>query len=161
MYANSIVKYCLVEHNMKKSATELYSWIHSKFMGEGDGSYCFMEGHCTNEAVTDNTTLPEAEAMCDARFGHKGWTGNFLLTDGSAAMLSTMVGAMTLHPASDPFTGVHDQKITKVFLKLACSMGNYHCDVQYCKHTFCKNPYYIARYKHLQPKTPGHLIRDL
>lgn len=161
-FAPTLVKHCLVEHDLPKSALAVFNQQLITGANELDGSYCFMEGHCTNTEVTDNTTLEEAEKMCDRRYGHAGWTGNYFAIDTIPMEVKAMLDMMAFPhiPGMDKSTGFHEQKITKMFLKLACSMGNYHCDVQYCKHTFCKISHYRKRYQHLLPKVAGHNIKD-
>lgn len=151
-YWSSVVKHCLVEKDLVKSAWTLYNLSKTdalpSFVPEMDASYCFIEGHCTNEAVTASTTVEQAESMCDARYGHSAWAEDF--------------GWKDLGGVDDPSLysndGFKDGNLTRLFLKLACAMGNYHCDVIYCKETYCKQPYYINKYGHLLPKVPGHLL---
>merc|ERR1711860_91314 len=105
--------------------------------------------------------MGDGEKMCDYRYGHEGWTQNFFPTDAMLAQVSVIRDQLWgLKVVSDE-NGFGEASVTKLFAKLACSMGNFHCDVSYCKHTFCKNPYYIGKYGHLQPTTKGHLIRDM
>lgn len=40
----------------------------------------------------------------------------------------------------------------QLFGQLACAMGNFHCDVLYCRETHCKKPINKQRYGHLAPK---------
>merc|ERR1719210_1247931 len=69
------VDMCLAQKDLVKAGHIQYQWSldQKANVDELDGSYCFLEGHCTNEAVTNETTLEEANAMCDARYGHDGW----------------------------------------------------------------------------------------
>jgi len=155
------MKACVVDKDLKKAAQVQYQWSLDNRGPQGgvdelDGSYCFMEGHCSNEAVTENTTMEEAEKMCDFRYGHKGWAHWDLSQEPRAIASSLLFGKFL---ASNT-TGFHDRKLTRFFLKAACAMGNYHCDVMYCKETYCKKDYYIKKYQHLMPKTPGHLLKQ-
>mmetsp|Transcript_33485 Transcript_33485/g.77821 ORF Transcript_33485/g.77821 Transcript_33485/m.77821 type:complete len:267 (+) Transcript_33485:50-850(+) len=157
-YIPSLVRTCLRDHNLKLSAQKVYTATVKKrfgpFTAELDASYCFMEGHCTNTAVTYDTTLEDAEKMCDYRFGHKGWAVNFGYND-MVGIAFSKPGGMTVN------NGFTNPRLTKLFLKAACAMGNYHCDVIYCKDTYCSMPNYTEKYQHLLPKTPGHEIRQL
>eukprot|EP00415_Alexandrium_ostenfeldii_P004556 UN4556 len=150
---------CIVEKDLVKAGHIQYQWSVDQKSGidELDGSYCFIEGHCTNEAVTNQTTVEEATQMCDERYGREGWS-----TVGSIKSMPMMMEAMHTVPLADTqgADGFHDARGTKLFLKLACAMGNYHCDVMYCKETYCKNPYYVKKYSHLLPKAPGHLLQS-
>lgn len=162
-FADNVLKKCIVDQDLKGSAEELFDKRVGLHSDEIDASYCFIEGHCTNTAVTDNTTVQDAEEMCTDRFGKTGWTGPYYLIDPLIASVASgldFYGSLGSTLPVSPFEGIHEQKISKLAVKLACSRGTYHCDVQYCKHTYCTNSYYIRRYGHLIPKTAGHLIID-
>lgn len=145
-YGHNLVEECMISGNYNKSAWSQYERAMRKHSNELDGSYCFIEGHCTNTEVTDNTTQADAERMCDARFGHEGWAGNY------AAEYFPIMGAMKRGLMSKDH-GFVDGQVTRMYLKMACSMGNYHCDVQMCKRTYCKMEYYRNKYGHLVPKS--------
>jgi len=132
---------------------------YGKYTAELDGSYCFIEGHCTNEAVTNSTTLEEAEEHCDRRYGHLRWTT-------FPSPISGGIGSALVPPADGGANGFKDKMQTEPFLVAACAMGNYHCDVMYCKETYCKNEYYVKKYGHFlkengydQPHN-GYVIRQ-
>jgi len=154
-YADTLVKNCLVDKDLKRSGWAMFNATLRGAFGpitkELDGSYCFIEGHCSNEAVTEHTTLEEAEQMCDERYGHDGWAVSFGCKD--------LMEAQWMFGATTP-NGFKHTKVTRAFLKAACAMGNFHCDVMYCKETYCKNPYFVSKYGHLLPNAPGHLIQD-
>eukprot|EP00413_Alexandrium_margalefii_P011417 CAMPEP_0204546616 /NCGR_PEP_ID=MMETSP0661-20131031/22160_1 /ASSEMBLY_ACC=CAM_ASM_000606 /TAXON_ID=109239 /ORGANISM="Alexandrium margalefi, Strain AMGDE01CS-322" /LENGTH=271 /DNA_ID=CAMNT_0051553451 /DNA_START=62 /DNA_END=877 /DNA_ORIENTATION=+ len=148
---------CVQEKDLVKAAKIQFRWSVDRHSTTGvdelDGSYCFIEGHCSNEAVTNETTMEEAEQMCDERYGREAWS---------------KIGSIWKVPelpnfgnpkAADKTTGFHDPKITAFFLKMACAMGNYHCDVVYCKETYCKDPYFVRKYGHLLPRVPGQLLQ--
>lgn len=139
---------CLVKKEMVSAGHIQYESTvagnHGKFTAELDGSYCFIEGHCLNTAVTNSTTLEEANHMCDQRYGHERWT-----SFGSLHSQDKLPSAMPANPAN----GFTAQEQTTPFLLAACAMGNYHCDVVYCKETYCKNDYYVQKY--------GHFLDDL
>jgi len=158
-YVDSIAAKCLRDKDLKASARLVFQETHTGKFGantaEMDGSYCFIEGHCSNTAVTENTTLEEAEAMCDHRFGHEGWT-KFGVKD----IVTPAMFARGIANLRDEHRGFNNAATPKMFLKAACAMGNYHCDVVYCKETYCREPYYLKKYGHLLPKVPGHLIQQ-
>mmetsp|Transcript_97013 Transcript_97013/g.283542 ORF Transcript_97013/g.283542 Transcript_97013/m.283542 type:complete len:277 (+) Transcript_97013:82-912(+) len=147
---------CINQKDLVKAAKLQFSWSVNQrnSVDELDGSYCFIEGHCSNEAVTNATTLEESNQMCDQRYGRKGWS-EFGRWDTIQESSEAMQGM-----PKDPKNGFKNTKTTTFFLKMACLMGNYHCDVMYCKETYCKDPYYINRYAHLLPKAPGHLLQS-
>mmetsp|Transcript_77240 Transcript_77240/g.174729 ORF Transcript_77240/g.174729 Transcript_77240/m.174729 type:complete len:292 (+) Transcript_77240:57-932(+) len=158
-YYTSLISQCLIKKDLKASGQAVYDeTVKGKFGPNTfnmDASYCFIEGHCTNTAVTYNTTMEEAEQMCDDRYGHSGWAVNFGMVQDSIKMAQLMGQG-----AADPNFGFKHKGITKYFLKAACAMGNYHCDVVYCRDTYCKDENLIKKYAHLLPKVPGHLIQD-
>lgn len=149
---------CLVQKDLVKAGQIQYDWsvapgiAQKEQVNELDGSYCFIEGHCSNTAVTNATTLEESYQMCDDRYG-SSWR-----KIASIPTAPKLMYGLSSMPA-DHSTGFHNTITTQVFLKLACAMGNYHCDVVYCKETYCKNPYYVKKYSHLLPKAPGHLLQ--
>lgn len=160
LFWESLAKECIVNSNLEKSGNDLYD-LQSYFMAqEVDASYCFLEGHCSNMEVNPNTTIEEAEKMCDKRFGHDGWTGNFFMSDIPPLVTRSFLDTISLIPPIEPFNGIHEQKFTRFFAKLACVMGNYHCDVQYCKQTYCQIKHYQRKYMHLLPSISGHEIQD-
>lgn len=119
-----------------------------------DAHYCFSFGHCDNTEVTVNTTLQEAEDMCDRRFGHDRWSN---LTFDEA------MGNLAFWPEGDLHLGLDlsmhlGPKAEFAFAEMACAMGNYHCDVVYCQQEYCNAPEFVEKYGHLkftpsQPKT--------
>lgn len=144
-FATNIVQHCLVNHDLKTSAQLTYKHQVASGAGDYDGSYCFMEGHCDNTEVTYDTTLEEAEAMCDRRY--PGWN-TFGLVDVLEPRLLTNLFSDFL-PKAEP--GLSPRS-SRFFAKTACAMGNYHCDVIYCRDTYCKMDYYKNRFAHLAPK---------
>eukprot|EP00408_Alexandrium_pacificum_P061196 CAMPEP_0171167566 /NCGR_PEP_ID=MMETSP0790-20130122/7270_1 /TAXON_ID=2925 /ORGANISM="Alexandrium catenella, Strain OF101" /LENGTH=324 /DNA_ID=CAMNT_0011632397 /DNA_START=62 /DNA_END=1037 /DNA_ORIENTATION=+ len=157
-FADTLVKHCLWLKDQKTAAQEMYlSTIHGKhgpFTAEADASYCFIEGHCSNTAVTFNTTLEEAEQMCDFRYGHDAWAKDFGLKD---IIANPKMAPLVLAGGATPKGGFKHADLVGPFLKAACAMGNYHCDINYCKETYCKEEYYIKKYGHLLPKAQATL----
>jgi len=143
-FADSLVKNCLTNHDLKTHAQVAFDGQVAHGGDQLDGSYCFMEGHCTNMNVTYDTTVEEAEALCDAKYGHETWT-SFKLSDFDIVE--------ELHPnATSTVTGFHSRAITAAYGIAACAMGNFHCDVIYCRDTYCKKPEYVEKY--------GHYLKD-
>lgn len=150
-------KQCLQTKDLMTAAWTQYNWTRDThpWILEIDASYCFIEGHCTNTAVTEHTTLDEADKMCDERFGKEAWNK-------FPSLFKSDLGRFTSHLTQiKPKDGFHSREATKFFMHAACAMGNYHCDVIYCRETYCKMPHYQQNYKHLEPETPGHLLREL
>mmetsp|Transcript_120374 Transcript_120374/g.351648 ORF Transcript_120374/g.351648 Transcript_120374/m.351648 type:complete len:175 (+) Transcript_120374:1-525(+) len=140
-YANTVVKECLVNDNKKASAKAMYQQAFKDYSDELDASYCFLEGHCTNTVVHDNTSLFEMEVICDYRFTRKGWTMNFL-----KAMKRLMTMKTAFSSLVSTKTGFRTQRLTRHLSKMACAQGTFHCDVMYCKHTYCRDEYYVNKY---------------
>eukprot|EP00415_Alexandrium_ostenfeldii_P003919 UN3919 len=114
---------------------------------ESDGSYCFIEGHCVNDAVNESTTVEDTVHLCDERFGRKAWA-----QFGRMSAPPQDVPGWASEEAVDPRNGFTGQSQTRPFLLAACAMGNFHCDVMMCKETYCKIPYYVKKY--------GHFLKD-
>jgi len=142
---------CLVTRDLQKAAHLQYEATQAGRFGpltaEMDGSYCFIEGYCVDKTVSHETTLEEAEQLCDKRFGRATWTA---------------YGSVRSPPEDQPgaggmpnASGFANLAQTRPFVLAACAMGNYHCDIVYCKETYCKSPYYVGKYGHLL-KEFGH-----
>jgi len=119
-----------------------------------DAHYCFSVGHCDNDEVTDGTTLPEAEAMCDRRFGRDQWTS---LTFDEAMKNLAFWPEGDLHLGSDSslYLGVEAEQS---FAKMSCAMGSFHCDVIYCRQEYCSQPQFADKYNYLR-RSSGVLER--
>uniref|UniRef100_A0A7S2IJ08 Uncharacterized protein n=1 Tax=Alexandrium andersonii TaxID=327968 RepID=A0A7S2IJ08_9DINO len=103
---------------------------------EMDGQYCFAAGHCENSHVSEETTLEQMEDMCDDIFGHGVWTSKGLL---------------------DLFRAKAGKKRKEnEYAQLACAMGNFHCDVLYCKEKFCEVEHWRKKYGHLAAPDPPY-----
>mmetsp|Transcript_78184 Transcript_78184/g.181425 ORF Transcript_78184/g.181425 Transcript_78184/m.181425 type:complete len:235 (-) Transcript_78184:63-767(-) len=111
---------------------------------ELDGSYCFVEGLCVDKEMTPDSTLADAEAACDRKYGAKRWRSYGSLGFSGKDRID---GSQT--PSSGGFT--HPSQTTP-YLIAACAMGNYHCDIVMCKETYCKKRHYVEKY--------GHLLKD-
>lgn len=103
-----------------------------------DAAYCFASGHCNDTAVTANTTLDEAETMCDKKYSRRIWAS---------------VGPLEM--AKSPTRLGRDSSWGKV----ACSMGTFHCDVMYCKEFYCHDAKWISKFGALAqgPERTGRL----
>jgi len=111
------VNQCL-KGNMLAAADLVYN-VQLRLQPDGgllkaDADYCRAMGHCTNTEVTRHTTLEQAEAMCDRRYTRTGWT---------------TLGIQDLLQSS--------AQRSQVWGQLACAMGNFHCDVMYCRLKHC------------------------
>jgi len=156
-YAHGILKECVARQGPADMAGLMRDRSSSLGFQEMDASYCFAEGHCSNEAVTDATTVQETEAMCDHRFGGRhAWTTD-LLQSFAKSFPSKSAMPSLMHMKH----GFNSRAVTMALTKMSCAQGIYHCDVLYCKHTYCKDERYKAKYSFLKPPQAGHLIQDL
>eukprot|EP00438_Fugacium_kawagutii_P020274 Skav227631 [mRNA] locus=scaffold3692:45399:48201:+ [translate_table: standard] len=133
-----------------------------------DAIYCFVAGHCNNTEVTETTTQVEASAICDKLYGQRwtkvGWN-DFMGVLARALELST-----THHVPKDRWewnvTGWnslvklarHEAEISVTWRDLeamtACAMGNFQCDLAYCKTNYCNSPKYISKFGNLSWSYP-------
>lgn len=121
--ANSLVQHCLKDGNLKKSAQLLQARQASEQHREREATYCFAEGHCSDDSMSEDTTAQEAEAHCDSKYGPLTWR--------------------SVNGLSRESTNRTD---TAFYGKLACAMGSFHCDAMYCKETYCKDAKYIKQH---------------
>lgn len=134
---------CLATRDLHGYAESMLQFSHDYKTEEFDASYCFMSGHCQNLQVTSNSTLLEAEAICDERYGGPdGWR-------------SVGLGQFPQLPPWKYLWDSADQKDVDIFVILSCAMGNYHCDVNYCHETYCAMESYKKKYQHLAPTLQG------
>jgi len=130
---------CIVKKDLIQAARTQYQLLTSGVTPsinviEQEASYCFVQGHCKDTEVTAQTTLEEAEALCDKKIGHSAWT-----LWGSR---NTEIATGDI-PNDKAYT---DPQQTLSLLAGSCATGSYHCDVMMCKETFCKEPQWIEKY---------------
>lgn len=138
--------------------TQLKAGIMGRAVVDVDAQYCFLVGHCDNRRTNATTTLAEGEAMCNERYGRR-WNGppwhRFSMLDVvKGVALSPLSGGMNMgFSVKSPLHVNLNDKLAHTFAKLACAMGNYHCDAVYCKEKYCSDPYYRSKYalKRLAP----------
>ncbi|CAE6971756.1 unnamed protein product [Symbiodinium natans] len=148
-YWDRVVRKCIVEGDLKAAAHEQFRWsVLMHPLDEMDASYCFLMGLCQNEEVTESTTPEEAVEICNRRFPEPGgWQ--------SVGFHNAPTTVLDFNPRSvDTYTHFNTTEQVESYLKLACAQGNYHCDVMYCKETYCKTDYYYQKYKHYLPSPP-------
>mmetsp|Transcript_104301 Transcript_104301/g.336328 ORF Transcript_104301/g.336328 Transcript_104301/m.336328 type:complete len:245 (+) Transcript_104301:69-803(+) len=120
----NLTGYATLMHQVQKTASAQ----------ELDAHYCFAFGHCDDFNITEKTTLQEAEAMCDAKFGHSAWTQ---LTKLDSSILDVQLSWGGFHMS---------KRAERSTAMMACAMGNYHCDAIYCQQTYCKRKDYRIRF---------------
>lgn len=147
----SILEECIVQKDLLKSAKTRFNQSMNDMGGawfsRREAAYCFAEGHCTNEAVALDISNQEVRKQCDKRFGHEAWT---------VGMSGKAIHELDNEPLSEETE--LDKHKAEMMTKAACALGHYHCDVIYCRETYCKKKEYKEKFGHLQPATPGHLI---
>lgn len=147
-YRSGVVDQCLINHDLSAAATATYLFqadpdYGSATIGELDGSYCFIQGFCRLDTitVTNDTTIAEAEAMCDDKYGHESWTTQSVFDGTAPTLAERFITGQTL-------------KSSDYYGRDACARGNFHCDVVYCRETWCKVPHFIETYGHLLTELP-------
>lgn len=141
---------CIVKKDLVQAAHTQYDNLVEGVMGghvalEGTASYCFVEGLCKDTDVTAETTLEQAEAICDKKLGHNTWTSfGSIWNVKSKASVSERFQALI----KDRHFSKRSQ--TSALLAGSCASGNYHCDVMLCKETFCQNQKWIDKYGYLE-----------
>jgi len=136
--------------DLRKYATTIHALQNkiSPLVENVDANYCFSFGHCDNFEVSPNTTLAESEAMCDRRFG-QSWR----------EMKFPQVGLQNIRMSFGQ--GLHlDKRGAEEFAKLACAMGNYHCDAIYCQQEYCSSPKWRAKWDKVRPAEMQKLHSD-
>uniref|UniRef100_A0A7S1PIM4 Uncharacterized protein n=1 Tax=Alexandrium catenella TaxID=2925 RepID=A0A7S1PIM4_ALECA len=118
-----------------------------------DAEYCFLAGHCDSpHNPTDGSSVEEMEKMCDAKYGAEHWRHEFAKHYPGSMLTSLAQGVATGKVYVDlfhPGKVMVNQAFADTMAELACGMGNYHCDVAYCKQTFCTHPYWSSLHSHL------------
>lgn len=141
-YRSGIIDKCILGNDLNAAGFATYATQEANVVLDLDGSYCFLARLCLEDRVTNHTTLEEAEAICDARYGHEGWTTNFTKKYyNQVDALGSSVGWIW-----DRFDGFKSRAVAEDNAKLACAMGNFHCDVQYCRETYCVDPVFLKKY---------------
>jgi len=146
-YADTLLKECITGRDPKTSAAALLSSSTTEGLQELDASFCFSEGHCSNAQVSDESTVEQAEKICDEMFGRAAWTSEFMQSV-SKAFASRNSKKPALMKLKNGFTS---KAMTKALSLAACAQGTFHCEVQYCKHTHCKDSSQVSKYGPLAP----------
>eukprot|EP00930_Biecheleria_cincta_P046124 TRINITY_DN31812_c0_g1_i1.p1 TRINITY_DN31812_c0_g1~~TRINITY_DN31812_c0_g1_i1.p1 ORF type:complete len:325 (+),score=30.69 TRINITY_DN31812_c0_g1_i1:144-1118(+) len=150
MYSTSVQK-CIVEGDSQGYARATFETQKKLKLLDADAIYCFVAGHCNNTEVTDSTTVEQAEAICDRRYGRERWASigfkDFMDVLGRALKL----GNTHQVPKEWHVTGFGSpvklaRHETDIMAMTACAMGNYRCDVAYCQTNYCNEPSYRARF---------------
>lgn len=150
MYSTSVQK-CIIEGDAVGYAKEMFLSQAKLDLLEADAVYCFVAGHCNSTAITPRTTMAEAEQVCDKVYGHDQWTNvgwrEFLGVLTRAIQLGT---TRTIPPEWNVTSweqivalARHESRISAL---VGCAMGNYHCDVAYCKLNYCTSPEYRSKF---------------
>jgi len=160
MYATSVQK-CIVEGDPKGYAKEMFESQKKLKLVSADAIYCFVAGHCNNTEVTDSTTVQEAEAVCDKLYGHARWSNIGWKDFMEVLARALQLGRDHKIPKEWNVTGWsslvklarHEAEISAM---TACSMGNYQCDIAYCKANYCDDPGMRAKFGNLSWSYPDN-----
>lgn len=149
LHAMSLQK-CVLESNPLGYAEECYAQQEKLGLVDADAVYCFAAGMCNNTEVTLDTTVQQSEAICDHDFGRNKWLNigwkDFNDMMDRAKKLLANYGQMNL---TDYELFTIAQREAKISAEVACAMGNYQCDVFYCKQKFCTNDHWRTKYGNL------------
>ena len=145
-FRKGIVDSCIIQRELSKAGRLSFEEQGQSGVLEADGSYCFSAGHCLETRVTNATTIADAERLCDEKYGRAVWS-TLTIQDVLATELSAAVrGQLSLQ------TGIQNHEAAVRFAQVACAMGNFHCDVIYCRENYCNKEHFRSRYQHLEPK---------
>ena len=114
---------CLVEKDLLDYAKKMYENAQKhaldKHLDQIHTAYCLQVGYCENHEVTVNTTLAEAQGICDEWFPEpNGWRSQ---------------GVPFMPPISQ-----YNKEVATNFAKYSCAIGTFHCDAIYCRETYCQ-----------------------
>ena len=110
---------CLVEKDPLAYAQKMYENAMEKHIDGLHAANCFLVGYCESHEVTVNTTLAEAQDICDEWFPEpNGWRS---------------MGSPPLVPLSQ-----YTKQIAKQFAQYSCAIGTFQCDAIYCRKTYCQ-----------------------
>ncbi|CAK9105158.1 Hypothetical protein SCF082_LOCUS49024, partial [Durusdinium trenchii] len=145
MYAKPLQS-CILDGNLDGYAAEMFRAQQEINLTGGDAIYCFAAKHCENDERSKVTTLEEARTFCDKLYGKRwknvGWN-DFMAVFAEGQEMATG------HIPKDLVAGNILQKVRRsadISAMTACAMGNFQCDVAYCRKNFC-NAQYQARYR--------------
>lgn len=148
-FSDSIVKECLWKRDLLTNGRRSLEEQAANHIDEIDASYCFIAGYCKKDdqgqwavPVANNATLQDGVELCDAKFGRARWTDEFGIKD----VIWSLWLATVFHGGIDKTCGFLDRDTPMMFAKLGCAMGNFHCDMVYCRTSYCENNYYLSRY---------------
>jgi len=119
---------------------------------------CFLSGYCNNTKVNEATTVADMEKMCDDRWGHKSWTEFRRLAGPLAAHADSIsrgteglgkIQRNSGNPLNDLRDVSTDDGFARAYAQLSCGVGNFHCDVMYCRQYFCEDPEWKAKHAQL------------
>jgi len=169
-YASPLKK-CLLDGDIAGYAHEMFALQDAENMNTNrdllamDAEYCFGAGHCNDTEVSLKTSLRDAEGICDRKFGRERWTGvswrtvrellkwardmpsaeDRMVRDGEEGRH----GTTTPPPPGSPQAMMLQRSRAELAALVSCAMGNYHCDVAYCRNRYCADAKYRALFGNL------------
>jgi len=124
---------------MLQEHTERSTGVGKMNFSRIQAQYCFQVGHCNDTEVDVHTTPLQAEALCDQRWTHAAWAQQLTASEIYLAWQSGVNSGKIWRHARDQRKQQIDDGYSRALGKLTCAMGNYHCDVHYCKEVYCSN----------------------
>eukprot|EP00933_Yihiella_yeosuensis_P039577 TRINITY_DN3363_c0_g1_i5.p1 TRINITY_DN3363_c0_g1~~TRINITY_DN3363_c0_g1_i5.p1 ORF type:complete len:272 (-),score=58.89 TRINITY_DN3363_c0_g1_i5:511-1326(-) len=162
MYATSVQK-CIVEGKPEAYAESMYESQEKLHLTNADAIYCFAAGHCNDTEISAASTAKEVEETCNKSYGHGNWTtiGWTNFTDVMVKALQMRNNIMDLPEEwKAKVTGGWPskvrlaQEVSRISAMTACAMGNFKCDVAYCKAEYCNSPHYQSMFGNMSWVVP-------
>mmetsp|Transcript_2181 Transcript_2181/g.4631 ORF Transcript_2181/g.4631 Transcript_2181/m.4631 type:complete len:369 (-) Transcript_2181:53-1159(-) len=149
LYAVSLSK-CIVEDDKTTYAQMMYEDQSKAGLSDADAVYCFVSGHCNNTKVNINTTMAESEQICEELYeehwksvGWEDFMGVVARARDTMAKDKKALEAGTLNWSDMMALAKREATISAM---TACAMGNFQCDVFYCKANYCENDSYKKQF---------------
>mmetsp|Transcript_45781 Transcript_45781/g.132543 ORF Transcript_45781/g.132543 Transcript_45781/m.132543 type:complete len:271 (-) Transcript_45781:101-913(-) len=111
---------------------------------EVDGSMCFLEGLCVEDRIHSNSSMEDAEAVCDTRYGRERW--NVVNSMEATKDDHVFANLGTLQEFENNVDGLRNRLQSTPIALSACAKGHFHCDVVYCKEHYCNDMYYKEKF---------------
>jgi len=143
------LKTCILDNDKVGYADATFADQQAAGLDTADAMYCYVEGHCNDTRITDETTVSQAEEACDEKYGHEAWT-----QVGWHSVMEIVHEAPELY--KEQMEALAEGRTTmaavlqiirnksRTFGLTACAMGNYQCDVINCRRNYCGNDRYKA-----------------
>eukprot|EP00416_Gambierdiscus_australes_P016383 CAMPEP_0171073264 /NCGR_PEP_ID=MMETSP0766_2-20121228/11395_1 /TAXON_ID=439317 /ORGANISM="Gambierdiscus australes, Strain CAWD 149" /LENGTH=277 /DNA_ID=CAMNT_0011529937 /DNA_START=78 /DNA_END=911 /DNA_ORIENTATION=+ len=134
---------CLVKHDPVRAAHLQHLLTREGLKGqgdfEGDASYCFLEGLCSESNITATSTAEDGAAVCDSRYGRERWA-----RFGSATAAANE--SINANGHGSALFGLHSRLQSVPLALSACACGTFHCEVMLCQETYCRDRHAMKKF---------------